>query len=105
MFFIHIGLIFVFQGMSDAIDKIPRVNLLPVSTPAACSNSPVTPPLTPLLSETVQITDTTSTAANQPISKFLSSLPALKRKCHCITILYTLGQNSNRIQIHGRKYC
>ena len=57
--------------MSDAVDKIPRVNLLPVSTPAACSNSPVTPPLTPLLSETAQITDTTSTAANQPISKFV----------------------------------
>ena len=97
MFFIHIGLSFVYKSMSDAVDKIPRVNLLPVSTPAACSNSPVTPPLTPLLSETVQITDTTSTAANQPISKFLSGLPALERKCHCITILYTLGQNSNRI--------
>ena len=88
--------------MSDAVDKISRVNLLSVSTPAACSNSPVTPPLTPLVSETVQITDTTSTATNQPISKFLSSLSALKRKSHYITIWYTLGQNSNKIQIHGR---
>ena len=57
--------------MADTVDKIPRVNLLPVSTPAAFSNSPVTPPLTPLLSDTVQITDSTSTAANQPISKFV----------------------------------